>query len=180
MQCADVFFLKADICQLGLDQRKVNMLARDYCPNPVKPIILSHHMLMGMIEGQAKMSKSNPNSAIFMEDSEKDVIKKINKAFCPEQIVAENPMIDYTKFIVFPAQNNEFTIDIRNKDDSGKTTKVYKSYEEFEADYISGVVHPSDLKPAVAKSINKLLEPVREHFTNDPYARNLLETIKRW
>ncbi|RYY86754.1 hypothetical protein EON63_05275 [archaeon] len=23
MQCADVFFLKADICQLGMDQRKV-------------------------------------------------------------------------------------------------------------------------------------------------------------
>ncbi len=28
MQCADVFFLKADICQLGMDQRKVNVLAR--------------------------------------------------------------------------------------------------------------------------------------------------------
>ena len=28
MQCADVFYLKADICQLGMDQRKVNMLAR--------------------------------------------------------------------------------------------------------------------------------------------------------
>ena len=28
MQCADVFFLNADICQLGVDQRKVNMLAR--------------------------------------------------------------------------------------------------------------------------------------------------------
>ena len=28
MQCADVFFLQADICQLGMDQRKVNMLAR--------------------------------------------------------------------------------------------------------------------------------------------------------
>jgi tyrosyl-tRNA synthetase len=23
MQCADIFFLKADICQLGMDQRKV-------------------------------------------------------------------------------------------------------------------------------------------------------------
>jgi tyrosyl-tRNA synthetase len=23
MQCADIFFLKADICQLGVDQRKV-------------------------------------------------------------------------------------------------------------------------------------------------------------
>jgi tyrosyl-tRNA synthetase len=31
MQCADIFFLKADICQLGVDQRKVNMLAREYC-----------------------------------------------------------------------------------------------------------------------------------------------------
>lgn len=24
MQCADIFFLKADICQLGMDQRKVH------------------------------------------------------------------------------------------------------------------------------------------------------------
>jgi tyrosyl-tRNA synthetase len=31
MQCTDIFFLKADVCQLGVDQRKVNMLARDYC-----------------------------------------------------------------------------------------------------------------------------------------------------
>lgn len=51
MQCADIFFLKADVCQLGLDQRKVNMLARDYCTDPVKPVILSHHMLMGMKKG---------------------------------------------------------------------------------------------------------------------------------
>ena len=135
-------------------------------------------MLLGMIKGQAKMSKSDPNSAIFMEDNEKDVIKKINKAFCPEQIVLENPIIDYTKFIVILAFNNEFTIDIRKEDT--KITKVYKVYEEFEADYINGEIHPSDLKPAVALAINKLLAPVREHFTNDPYARNLLETIKRW
>jgi len=31
MQCTDIFFLGADICQLGLDQRKVNMLAREHC-----------------------------------------------------------------------------------------------------------------------------------------------------
>ncbi|KAK4378366.1 hypothetical protein RND71_000228 [Anisodus tanguticus] len=31
MQCADTFFAKADICQLGMDQRKVNVLAREYC-----------------------------------------------------------------------------------------------------------------------------------------------------
>merc|ERR1719183_208944 len=68
MQCADIFFLKADVCQLGLDQRKVNMLARDYCRDTVKPVVLSHHMLMGLGEGQEKMSKSDAKSAIFMED----------------------------------------------------------------------------------------------------------------
>jgi len=29
MQCADIFFLDVDICQLGHDQRKINALGRD-------------------------------------------------------------------------------------------------------------------------------------------------------
>jgi tyrosyl-tRNA synthetase len=32
MQAADIFYLKADICQLGMDQRKVNVLAREIGP----------------------------------------------------------------------------------------------------------------------------------------------------
>mgnify|MGYP000256182843 FL=1 len=30
MQCNDVFMLRSDITSLGMDQRKVNMLAREY------------------------------------------------------------------------------------------------------------------------------------------------------
>ena len=59
-----------------MDQRKVNMLAREYCDQikrKMKPIILSHHMLGGLLEGQEKMSKSDPNSAIFMEDTVDEV-----------------------------------------------------------------------------------------------------------
>ena len=67
------------------------MLARDYCKDPIKPVIISHHMLMGMKEGQEKMSKSVADSAIFMEDSVKDVERKIKKAYCPEQVVEKNP-----------------------------------------------------------------------------------------
>merc|ERR1719158_107901 len=86
MQSADIFFLKADICQLGVDQRKVNMLARDYCDaakRKRKPVILSHHMLYGLKAGQSKMSKSDADSAIFMEDTPEDVARKINNAYCP-------------------------------------------------------------------------------------------------
>mmetsp|Transcript_73830 Transcript_73830/g.171247 ORF Transcript_73830/g.171247 Transcript_73830/m.171247 type:complete len:857 (+) Transcript_73830:83-2653(+) len=87
MQCTDIFVLGADICQLGVDQRKVNMLARDYCDaagRKLKPIVLSHHMLYGLSQGQAKMSKSNPDSAVFMEDTAEDVERKIRKAYCPK------------------------------------------------------------------------------------------------
>ena len=45
--------LQADICQLGMDQRKVNMLAREYCDmtkRKLKPIIISHAMLPGLLE----------------------------------------------------------------------------------------------------------------------------------
>ena len=48
------------------------MLAREYCDAikaEHKPIILSHHMLMGLKEGALKMSKSDVMTAIFMEDS---------------------------------------------------------------------------------------------------------------
>ena len=53
MQCTDIFFLKANITSLGMDQRKVNMLAREYS-NDIKldnkPIIVSHHMLKSLIK----------------------------------------------------------------------------------------------------------------------------------
>jgi tyrosyl-tRNA synthetase len=93
MQCTDVFFLKADICQLGVDQRKVNMLAREYCDaakKKFKPVILSHHMLYGLKKGQEKMSKSDPDSAIFMEDTVEDVERKINKGKLQGSITVYN------------------------------------------------------------------------------------------
>ena len=179
MQCADIFFLKADICQLGMDQRKVNMLAREYCDainKKDKPIIVSHHMLSGLKEGQEKMSKSDPDSAIFMEDTRDDVKRKIKKAYCPEKVIAGNPILDYAKSIIFE-RFDEFTI---KRDAKNGGDLHYKTYAELEADFVEGKLHPVDLKNNVADAINELLQPVREHFQKDPYARKLLETIKQW
>jgi hypothetical protein len=49
-------------------------------------------MMPGLLEGQEKMSKSDPNSAIFMEDSEADVNTKIKKAYCPPQVGGDSPL----------------------------------------------------------------------------------------
>ncbi|KAG5545942.1 hypothetical protein RHGRI_018191 [Rhododendron griersonianum] len=164
MQCADIFFLKADICQLGMDQRKVNVLAREYCDDikrKNKPIILSHHMLPGLLQGQEKMSKSVTDSAIFMEDKEAEVNRKIKKAYCPPMVVQGNPCLEYIKYIILP-WFDEFKVE-RSADNGGE--KTFKSFEELVADYESGNLHPADLKPALSKSINKILQ-VYSQFLN--------------
>lgn len=177
MQCADIFFLKADICQLGMDQRKVNVLAREYCDQSkrkLKPIIISHHMLPGLKEGQEKMSKSDPESAIFMEDSAEDVRIKIKKAFCPPQVVDGNPCIAYVRHIILP-WSGKFTI---SRPEANGGDKEYTTMESLEADFASGALHPADLKAALTPALNAILQPVRDHFVNDKRAADLLKRVK--
>ncbi|KAL2940551.1 Tyrosine--tRNA ligase 1 cytoplasmic [Bienertia sinuspersici] len=179
MQCADIFFLKADICQLGMDQRKVNMLAREYCDDikkKHKPIVLSHHMLPGLLQGQEKMSKSDLSSSIFMEDEEAEVNTKIKKAYCPPKIVEGNPCLEYVKYIALP-WFNEFTVE-RKAEYGG--TKTYKTFEELVVDYEAEALHPGDVKPALAKALNKILQPVRDHFSNNAEAKELLKRVKNY
>lgn len=179
MQCSDIFFLKADICQLGMDQRKVNMLAREYCDDigvTQKPIIISHHMMMGLQPGEEKMSKSKPDSAIFMEDSAEEVNSKIRKAYCDPNDIERNPILDYCKHLFF---NPTGTLLVRRKPENGGD-RLYTAYEEVQADFTSKVLHPCDLKSAVAEGINLLLEPVRRHFATDPYANDLLMKVRSY
>ena len=112
MQAADIHHLEADIAQLGMDQRKVNMLARDIFPKLgfKPPIVISHHMLLGLqfqennLEGvdrkiAMKMSKSKPDTAIFMTDKKEDIFRKFSKAYCPEGKEEDNPILEYAKYI---------------------------------------------------------------------------------
>ncbi len=182
MQAADIFFLKAHICQLGMDQRKVNMLAREYCDmtRPKirhKPIIVSHPMIMGLKKGQEKMSKSDPDSAIFIEDSVADVNRKIRGAYCPEgdEDFEKNPVIDYIRHIVF-GYYGYFEV----YDSNENMIQKYEEYERFATDYKSKVLHPSVVKPSLARAINQIIEPVRNHFEKVPEAKELLEKVKRY
>lgn len=188
MQCSDIFYIGADICQLGMDQRKVNMLAREYVDawNTAnkkhsdkklrKPIILSHAMLPGLLENQEKMSKSIPESAIFMEDSPDEVRRKIKRAFCPPGIVDGNPVVAYIEMIVFPKQGL-FHIE-RTEQNGGNVS--FDCVDEFKEAFAKGELHPSDVKTALASALNEMLEPVRQHFKNDPEARQLLQDLQRY
>jgi tyrosyl-tRNA synthetase len=191
MQCADIFHLDnenpVDVCQLGLDQRKVNMLAREVGPKLYnsKPIVISHHMLMGLSAPQEeyesledrvldmKMSKSNPDSAIFMTDSKKDIERKIKKAYCPEGVVKENPILEYAKFIIF---EREDTFKVERPSKFGGDLE-FTTYADLEAVYLNKDLHPADLKKAVSFYINKQVEPVRNEFESNDKLRELRDAV---
>lgn len=187
MQVADIFHLGVDICQLGMDQRKVNILARELGPKLGwwKPVAIHHHMLMGLQQPAAteqdktertialKMSKSNPDSAIFMTDNNADVERKIGNAYCPAKQVEENPILDYCKHIIFE-KRPELVISRPAK--FGGELKL-KSYQELADTYAAGKLHPQDLKKAVSAALNELLEPVRKHFSKGK-PKQLLEQVQ--
>lgn len=160
MQCADIFFLGVDICSLGIDQKKVNMLAIEYCDKikrKNKPIIISHHMINGL-DGSDKMSKSNPDNTIFMDDSPNEVKRKINKAFCEPCNIEKNPLLDWSKHIIFPI-NKKMIIPGNPKWNESEI--IFDTYEELEKAFSEGKIYPKNLKESMIKHINDLLQPIQ-------------------
>lgn len=201
MQAADIFILGAKITQLGMDQRKVNMLAREIGPQLGfwKPVIVSHHMLMGLQNVKTqnlnlkstsqnsklqdtiakKMSKSMPDSAIFMTDTTEDIKRKIHKAYCPEGIIAENPILEYYKYILFEFLDRlgiQAIVVDRPQKFGGPV--ILNSYENLERLFAEKKIHPLDIKHKAVELLDKLLQPVRKHFEENSYAKSLLEKVQ--
>lgn len=190
MQVADIFKLGARVVQLGMDQRKLNMLAREIGPQLGywKPIVVSHHMLMGLgkppVETddktartiEMKMSKSMPDTAIFMTDTTEDIKRKMNKAWCLEGEVKDNPVLEYCKYIIFEKVEK---MTIKRPEKFGGDLEL-GSYGELESKFASKEIHPMDLKNAVAAELDTLLQPVRDHFDTNPEAKALLEKVRSY
>ncbi len=192
MQVADIFWLDVDICQLGLDQRRANILAREIAEKLKwkKPVAVHHHLLMSLQgirepegydedasidrEIASKMSKSRPESSIFVHDSTEEIERKIGNAFCPPKAIANNPVLEYCKYIIFRRVSS---LRVSRPEKYGGVTS-FGSYQELEKEYRDGSLHPTDLKKAVAEAMDGIIRPVREHFEKEPQARKLYQYVK--
>ncbi|MFA7398748.1 MAG: tyrosine--tRNA ligase [Candidatus Bathyarchaeia archaeon] len=192
MQVADIFEMNIKICQLGMDQRKANMVAREIGEKIGywKPTCIHHHLLQGLEkpaiwpiqEGQekeaiasAKMSKSKPQTCIFIYDTPEQIKQKMSQAFCPERTIKFNPIIDICKHIIF-REKTSLTIERPTKFGGNID---FHNFQELETTYIKGNLHPMDLKNGVATELGKILDPVRRYFTNNKEAKECLETIRQ-
>ncbi|MDQ1371516.1 MAG: tyrosyl-tRNA synthetase [Candidatus Thermoplasmatota archaeon] len=176
MQAADIFQLEADIALAGMDQRRAHMLARDAAEKLgwKKPVALHTPLLMSLVGSgrmdpvEAKMSKSDPNSAIFLHDRPEDISRKMKNAFCPPE-AENNPVLDVMRLIVFPKLG---AVNIDRPAKYGGPLS-FSSYDELAKTYASKGLHPQDLKKGAADSLVTILAPVRDHFQKRP------ETIDR-
>ncbi len=202
MQAADIFALQTNLPHGGTDQRKAHVIAKDVAMqitvNPLKdisgkhmkPVALHHHLLLGIetpsvwpipagdkdaFRETFKMSKSRPNSSIFIHDTPDEIRHKVRQAFAPEGEVEFNPVLDWVKYLIFHEPNTTFVIP---RDGKWGGNLIYHSYEELEKDYAEKKLHPQDLKNAVAEWLIEKLEPARKYF-EDPQRKAALEEVER-
>ncbi len=188
MQVADIFSLEVNVAHGGIDQRKAHVIAIDLGDKfGYKPIALHHNLVLGigLTEEDAmrikearesgdkdrfvdtvlniKMSKSLPETAIFLHDSKEDIKRKVRRAYCPPNDIIVNPIFSMLENVVYPyitRMNMSFKI-VNLK--TGRESE-YFSLDEVEKDYLSGEIHPLDLKNAVSEYIWMMVKPVSEYL----------------
>jgi len=158
MQMADIAMLGVDAAVGGIDQRKIHMLAREHLINFGYPApVCIHTPILNGLDGK-KMSSSQGNF-ISVADSEEEILKKCQKAFCPPEI-AENPILQIFQHHIFPRLPE---ITIRRPEKFGGDRTI-AGYAELEAAYGKGEIHPLDLKKACGAGLVEILAPVRDYI----------------
>ncbi len=178
MQAVDINELQVDVTHAGLDQRKIHMLAREVFPkmNWKVPVALHTALLAGLLppeqipgDGEdskfdkvvaSKMSKSKPDTAIFVHDSSAEISRKISGAYCPVKVVEGNPVLDICKLILFKQFK---ALKVERPQKFGGDVE-FASFDELEKEFGQGKLHPLDLKKVVAKKIDEVVSPIRSHF----------------
>lgn len=157
LQALDEEYLQADAQFGGMDQRKIFMFARENLPKIgyKKRIHLLGKLLPGL--GQTgKMSSSEPNSKIDFDDTDKQIKKKINKAYCVDGD-SENVLMHICELILFPIKKNML---VERPQEYGGNVN-YETLESIKIDFENKRLSSIDLKQTVAKYLIEIISPIR-------------------
>ena len=168
MQAVDIHSLDLDIVHSGMDQRKIHMLVREIFPKMKwkVPVAVHHKLLPGFTKPTenddsqilGKMSKSEPNSGVFIHNTDNEIKKKISRAWCEEGNTLNNPLLEITKTVIFHEFNE---IKIERPDKFGGNV-TYSDYNQIEEDFAQKKLHPGDLKQTVGNYLVIIVSPIRE------------------
>lgn len=173
LQVLDEEYLKVDAQFGGVDQRKIFTFAEKYLPQLgyQKRIHLMNPMVPGLTG--SKMSSSEDESKIDLLDSPAEIRKKLKKAFCEPGNVNDNGVLAFVKHVLFALVAADEGLHVVRPADFGGNVTFYE-YQTLENAFVNQELHPGDLKNAVEKYLNRLLEPIRRDFS-DPKLKKLTE-----
>ena len=182
MQAVDIHSLDVDIAHAGMDQRKIHMLVREIFPKMKwkVPVAVHHKLLPGLLKPAdmsgsqilSKMSKSDPNSGIFIHDADYEIKKKISKAWCEEGNIQNNPLLEIARTVIF----HDFDeMEIKRPEKFGGNIS-YSNYNQLEMDFAEKKLHPGDLKQTVGDYLVKVISPIREKLN---LSKEINDAIKK-
>ena len=159
MQTVDMAALGVDVALGGMEQRKIQMLARENLEKIGENVpVCIHTPLLHGLDGDAKMSSSKGNY-IAIDDSPDVIAKKINKSYCPQGEIEGNPMIEIAETFVYP---NQEKLLIKRPEKFGGDIEL--THDELIKDFSEGNLHPMDLKNGIKDFLIDFFEPVRKYM----------------
>lgn len=175
LQVLDEIYLNADAELGGVDQRKIFMLSHDHLQKlGYKPVI---HMMNKMLPGldndpSGKMSSSASDQKeslkIELTESEKQIRKKIGKAFLPAPdtgMATSCGLFQFVQHVIFPMNKllgvEFFRIE---RDEKWGGPIEFELFDEIKDAYLCERLSPQDLKFGIAGWLINVLRPVRELF----------------
>lgn len=163
LQALDEEYLKCDAQFGGVDQRKIFTYAEKYLPQ--LGYAKRAHLMNPMVPGLqgTKMSSSDEDSKIDLLDSAASLKKKLKKAFCEPGNITDNGILSFCKYVIIPVALKGESFTIKRSEEHGGDVS-YATYQELENAFAKEEIHPGDLKSAVERYMNDLLEPVRKKF----------------
>jgi len=166
LQALDEQYLGVDAQFGGVDQRKIFTYAELIMPR--LGYAKRAHLMNPMVPGLtgSKMSSSEEDSKIDLLDSAAAVKKKLKKAFCEPGNIADNGVLSFCKYVIFPVALKGEKFLIERPEAHGGNVE-FEEFEELEASFGKEEIHPGDLKASVEKYLNRLMDPVRKIFESD-------------
>ncbi|BDH79847.1 tyrosine--tRNA ligase [Methanothermobacter tenebrarum] len=159
MQVIDMIFLGVDLALGGMEQRKIHMLARENLPRlGYNAPVCMHTPLLHGTDGGEKMSSSKGNF-IAIDDPPEVIREKVEKSYCPMKEIKGNPIIEMAEYLILPRYGKML---IKRPEKFGGDFELDR--EGLIREYLSGRLHPLDLKNAVSEYLIKIFEPARAYL----------------
>jgi tyrosyl-tRNA synthetase len=174
MQAIDEEYLGVDMQMGAIDQRKILVFAREYLPQigyKQRPELMIP-FIRGLTQ-DGKMSSSVLNSKIDLLDDINTIKTKLKNAYC-EEGNPENGVMDFALTVIMTQKEDKGEEFVVERPEKWGGNLIFKNKEELLESYTSKNLHPMDLKTAVAKEIDKMLEPIRQKFESE-HAQKILK-----